>query len=313
MRTAAAASLPALVEHRLGLDVTRPEQLELAEACARARAEPPSTPEAFLQRLAAAPDEHPDWRRLVATLAIGETYFFRDRACFEALERQVLPSIVARRRGTGELCLRVWSAGCATGEEAYSIAILLHRLLPDRSRWRLSILATDVNRDALDSARRGVYRKWALRDTSPEIREQYFGRSRAGRFELDPEIRAMVTFAPLNLARDRYPATPGDRSGMDVILCRNVLMYFTADARRATVSGLARALGHEGWLAVSAVEGSPELLFPLVPVKFGDAILYRKVANPRMGATPTAAPPRRVDARLAPPRQIVLDQVARRA
>lgn len=233
-------------------------------------------PEALLVRLAAEADDSTLWVRLIAELTIGETYFFRDRAVFTALELHILPALIAARRAKGIRNLRLWSAGCATGEEPYSLAILLDRLLPDRAEWALTILATDINVTTLQAAIRGCYRAWAMRETPPEIRDRYFLQQTGDFFELRPEIRRMVTFAPLNLAATGYPSAITNTSAMDFILCRNVLMYLGPDVQRAAAARLSHALAPGGRLAVSPAEASAELLNPLVAVSFPGAIFYRK-------------------------------------
>ena len=267
----------ALIASRLGLDFSKGRQADLERGLIRAcRTSSVSAPETYLAWLATIPDESTEWRRLAGHLTVGETYFFRDRALFEALEQYVLPSLIAGRRAEGILRLRLWSAGSATGEEPYSLAILLDRLLPDLSEWAHTILATDINPDALEAARRGCYREWSFRETPQWIRDRYFHRRSAETFEVDPRIRRLVSFAPLNLAEDGYPAVVTNTSAMDVILCRNVLMYFTREAQRATAARLQRALVSEGWLAVSPAEASADLFRPLVPANFAGAIFYRK-------------------------------------
>lgn len=280
----------ALIASRLGLDFTERRQADLERGLAQAiRAASRAVPETYLAWLATISDEDPEWRRLAAHLTVGETYFFRDPACFDALDRQVLPELIAARRSESMPRLRIWSAGCATGEEPYSLAILLDRLLPDRSDWALTILATDINPEALEAARRGLYREWALRETPQWVRDRYFHRQGRGAFVVEPRIRRMVTFAPLNLAEDSYPALMTNTSAMDLILCRNVLMYFTRDAQRATVARLRRALVTGGWLVVSPAEASVELFRPLAPVNFPGAIFYRKAgAAPAFSDQPSA-------------------------
>jgi chemotaxis protein methyltransferase CheR len=266
-----------LIAARLGLDFREQRQADLERGLSRAcRASSVPAPKAYLAWLAILPDESPEWRRLANILTVGETYFFRDHALFEALEQQVLPCLIATHRAEGTLRLRLWSAGCATGEEPYSLAILLDRLLPDGPDWALTILATDINAEALEKARRGCYREWSFRETPPWVRERYFHRHGGETFELAARIRRMVTFAPLNLAEDGYPSVVTNTSAMDLILCRNVLMYFTREAQRAAVVRLRRALVTGGWLVVSPSEASAELFSPLVPVNFPGAILYRK-------------------------------------
>ncbi|MDE2058111.1 MAG: tetratricopeptide repeat protein [candidate division NC10 bacterium] len=266
-----------LIAGRLGLDFSRGRQADLERGLVQAcHTSSVSAPETYLAWLATLPDESAEWRRLASHLTVGETYFFRDGALFEALEQHVLPSLITGRRTERNRRLRLWSAGCATGEEPYSLAILLDRLLPDLADWALTILATDINPDALETARRGRYREWSFRETPQWIRDRYFHRLSAETFEVDPRIRRMVTFAPLNLAKDGYPGVVTNTSAVDLILCRNVLMYFTREAQQAATVLLERALVRGGWLAVSPAEASVELYHPLVTVTFRAAILYRK-------------------------------------
>jgi len=275
----------ALIASRLGLDFSKGRQADLERGLVQAcRTSSVSAPETYLAWLATLPDESTEWRRLAGHLTVGETYFFRDRALFEALKQHVLPSLITGRRTERNLRLRLWSAGCASGEEPYSLAILLDRLLPDLSDWAHTILATDINPDALETARRGRYREWSFRETPQWIRDRYFHRRSAETFEVDSGIRRMVTFAPLNLAEDGYPAVMTNTSAMDLILCRNVLMYFTREAQRATAARLQRALVREGWLVVSPAEASAELFRPLTTINFPGAILYRKGQDGVQGA-----------------------------
>lgn len=281
----------ALIASRLGLDFPESRQADLERGLIRAsRASPISAPEAYLTWLSTLPSENPEWQHLASHLTVGETYFFRDRALFEALEREVLPALIATRRSEGILRLRLWSAGCATGEEPYSLAILLDQLLPDLSDWSVTIMATDINPEALEAARRGRYREWSFRETSQRIRDRYFHQKGAETYELESRIRRMVTVAPLNLAEGGYPSVVTNTSAMDLILCRNVLMYFTREAQRAAVARLQRALVTGGWLAVSPAEASAELFHPLVTVNVPGVILYRKGPTPVLAPVPSWQP-----------------------
>lgn len=265
-----------MVARRLGLDFPDRRRADLERGLARAlRSSPVVDPKVYLTWMTTLSDDSPEWRQLAGFLTVGETYFFRAQSSFEALEEKVLPPLITARRLEGVLRLRLWSAGCATGEEPYSLAMLLDRLLPEASEWSLTILATDINRTALESARRGIYREWSLRETPPWVRDRYFHRRGRDAFEVDPRIRRLVTFAPLNLA-DGFPAAMTNTSAMDLILCQNVIMYFTREAQRATVARLQRALVTGGWLIVSPAEASAELFRPLMPVNFPGAIFYQK-------------------------------------
>lgn len=313
LSAAAGARARALLESRVGLEFPASRTLDLERGLSRAaRGAGIATVDEYLAWLSGLPEESPEWSRLGSHLTIGETYFFRDAGSFEALEREILPAIIEARRAEGNLRLRLWSAGCATGEEPYSLAILLDRLLPDRADWSLTILATDINMDALAQAERGVYRPWSLRQTPEWIHQRYFRSRAADALELDPAIRSLVAFAPLNLARDAYPSVMTNTTAMDVILCRNVLMYFTRAAQKGVAARLRRSLVSGGWLAVSAAEGSSDLLSPLVPVNFPDAIFFRSVplAMERHRPAPVGEPrvnggPASVSDLARPPREAV--------
>lgn len=212
---------------------------------------------------------------LASHVTVGETYFFREKKSFEVLEETILPELIRSRRGS-ERRLRIWSAGCCTGEEPYSIAILLSRLILDWQDWQITILATDINPHFLRKASAGVYSEWSFRDTPAWIRERYFRKASAGRLELLPPIRRMVTFAYLNLAEDVYPSLLNNTNAMDVIFCRNVLMYFAPERARKVIQNLHRSLVDGGWLIVSPSEASHVLFSQFAAVNFPAAILYRK-------------------------------------
>jgi chemotaxis protein methyltransferase CheR len=280
-----------LIANRLGLDFPDNRQADLVWRLGQAvQTSSVSTPEAYLARLVDLPDGDPEWLRLAESLTVGETYFFRDRATFAAFEQQILPALITTRRAAGCPWLRLWSAGCATGEEPYSLAILLDRLLPDRTNWTLTLLATDLNRNALETAQRGLYRERALRETPAWIRERYFYRRSEHVFEIDPGLRQMVTFMPLNLVAEDHPSVVSNIGAMDVIFCRNVLMYFTPEAQRATIARLQRVLASGGWLVVSPAEMSTALFQSCVAVQFPGAILYRQAATVATPTPPLALP-----------------------
>lgn len=264
------ADASALVAARLGLGFPSRRRADLERGVAEAaRAAGYASRARYVAALTGLPVQSAAWQRLVSRLTVRESYFFRDRAAHDALARSVLPGLIAERRESGRRDLRLWSAGCAGGEEPYSLAILLDRLLPDREDWSVTILATDVDVAAIDAARRGVFAAWSLRDTPAAERSRYF-RPHGRRFALEPWIRDMVTFAPLNLADDHYPI------GVDLIVCRNVVMYFTADARRAAIDRLQEALAPGGWLALGPAEAAAEALAHVQPVSFPGAVLHQR-------------------------------------
>jgi chemotaxis protein methyltransferase CheR len=215
--------------------------------------------------------------RLINALTISETHFFRDDSQFEALRKHVLPQIIERRRPLRTL--RIWSAGCASGEEPYSIAILLRELLPDVDEWAITILGTDLNTEALARARRATYGNWAFREErAKQLRPRYF-RKRDNRYELIPEVRRMVTFAQLNLAADVYPAYETNTTFLDLILCRNVTIYFTAETTQHIVERFYDALTDGGWLVVGHSEHSLVTYRHFQTHNFPGAILYQRAGT----------------------------------
>ncbi len=212
---------------------------------------------------------------LASHLTIGETYFFRDKATLSALADHILPQLIQAQRG-GEQRLRIWSAACCSGEEAYTLAILLHRLVPDLADWNLTIQGTDINPRFLHKAKAGVYGDWSFRDVPPMIKERYFTPTQDGLLAVIPEIRRMVSFSHMNLVEDVYPSPVTGSGVMDLILCRNVLMYFTPPQIQKVIGKLRHALKDEGWLVVSPSEASPTSFLHFNEVHFPGAILFQK-------------------------------------
>ena len=183
---------------------------------------------------------------LAAELTIGETYFFRDAPQFDLLRSRILPELAASPSADG--AVRVWSAGCASGEEPYSIAILCHEL---GLGARTKIVGTDLSRDRLAAAREARYGRWSLRGVPDAVIASYFTR-RDTRYDLVPVMRDMVEFRYLNLA-DVADADPSGAPGrMDLILCRNVLIYFDAATTARVIRHLLSALSARGWLLLGA-------------------------------------------------------------
>ena len=225
--------------------------------------------------LLSAPPTREHLQVLASHLTIGETYFFRDKPTFDVLASRVLPELIDARRGR-EQRVRLWSAACCSGEEAYSLAIVLHQLLPDLADWHVTILATDINARFLQKAIAGSYGEWSFRSAPSDFKGRYFNRTEDGHYAIRPEIKKLVTFEHLNLVEDVYPSLATDTNAMDVIFCRNVLMYFTPAQTRKVVGHLHRALMDGGWLAVSPSEASQALFRQFVTLNCPGVILYQK-------------------------------------
>jgi chemotaxis protein methyltransferase CheR len=216
---------------------------------------------------------------LASHLTVGETYFFRDPASFEALEREILPPLIAKRSEAGRT-LRLWSAGCCTGEEAYSLAVTCARVLPNLRAWNVSVLATDINPKFLAKAATGVYSAWSFRGAPKWPRERFFSPAPDKKLAIDPIVKQLVHFEYLNLAEDAYPSLLNHTNAMDVIFCRNVLMYFTPDHQRRVAAALHGCLVDGGYLLVNPAEAS-SALFPMFATEtIGGVSLYRKTSQP---------------------------------
>jgi chemotaxis protein methyltransferase CheR len=254
------------------------------------------------------------WRHLIDAVAIGETYFFRNLDQFNALQQHVLPDLIAKRRAANWKSIRIWSAGCATGEEPYSLAIVLRELLPDIESWNLFILATDLNENSLEYARRGIYKSRSFRQETPaSVRQRWFT-ARDESYELEASVRRMVKFAPMNLMADEYPIPDGDTANLDLIICRNVTIYFSAEATQQVITRFYQALNPGGWLVVGHAESTASSNHDFIPRNFPNTVLYQKpsAATTRRAAeqrnTPASALPQLVDRELLAEAQAAADR-----
>jgi chemotaxis protein methyltransferase CheR len=204
----------------------------------------------YLGRLAGPAEWQEEWRILAERLTVGETYFFRYWDHFRAFAEIVLPAYKGPQGGSRRL--RVLSAGCASGEEAYSLAMLIQeRVTESTQSGATTIQGIDINPSVIEKARKGRYSTWSLRDTPPHFRERHF-RAEGRDFVLDPAIRSMVTFEERNLIEpDPVFWHPG---AFDVVFCRNVTMYFPLDVTRAVIARIARSLTPGGFLFLGHAE-----------------------------------------------------------
>lgn len=260
-----------------GLSYYEDKDRDLARAVARALggAAFPSVTK-YLGELSASDGSALD--RLVEELTIGETFFFRHTEMFDALREYVFPEIQARK--SEQKHLRIWSAGCSIGAEPYSLSILLRRDLAYRFRdWTIEIIGTDINRRFLNMAREAAYESWALRGMPEEMLKSCFDRQ-GKRWVLKSPFTEGVTFQQHNLVRDRFPSLGNNLFALDLIICRNVMIYFTHDTVRQLAGQFHQSLVPGGWLVVGHAEPHTEIFRAFRTVNAPGAILYqRDVAN----------------------------------
>lgn len=190
---------------------------------------------------------------LSSILTIGETYFFRQQDSFDLLRLNILPAILQSDRPVPNK-IRIWIAACSSGEEAYSVAMLLDRMGKQVKGLNIALLATDINIKALEKAESGIYTQWAFRNTPPWVQNNYFTPVDKKKFEILPRIRDMVKFEYLNLAEDNYPSLVSNTNGMDIIFCRNVLMYFASDRAKEVLKRIHKSLVTGGWLIMAPTD-----------------------------------------------------------
>ena len=233
--------------------------------------------ENFIQRIMSLPMTHEHVEILTTHLTVNETYFWREPETFEALEQSILPELIRSRQEKKRI--RIWSAGCSTGEEPYSIAIALHRAIPQIKDWNITILATDINPRILHRAAVGLYSQWSFRNSPQWLKEKYVSLKEKDIFEVIPEIKRMVKFEYLNLADNVFPSPLNDTNAMDIIFCRNVLMFFSEKRRSQVVRGLFNSLIQNGYLVVSTSELSLQSLSEFTAMNFPGMILYQKTSK----------------------------------
>jgi chemotaxis protein methyltransferase CheR len=215
-----------------------------------------------------------EFERLLNLITIPETYFFRDQAQFRALERVVIPEMVKKRSYPGA-SLRIWSAGCSTGEEPYTIAMIMAAGMVGAEYPPSQILATDVSHDALETARRGVYTARSVRQMPQEYRNRFFTR-KGDQYFLDESIKQMVDFRYFNLVTEPYPVL--EMSGWDIIFCRNVTIYFQPEATKKVIHNFYRSLREGGYLFAGYSESLRYLSDEFATVQMEGTFLYKKGA-----------------------------------
>jgi len=186
---------------------------------------------------------------LVDNLTTNETYFFRESPQLRAFSEEILPEL--REVLADRKIIRIWSAGCSTGEEPYTIAILLLESGDWWRDWQVEILGSDINQRVLHTARKGVYKKSAHRVTSPEMLAKYFIEEEKGNYRIADRVRELVSFSYLNLL-DPYKTSL--ISNMDIIFCRNVIIYFDKEAKKKVIESFYEKLRKGGYLLLGHSE-----------------------------------------------------------
>ncbi len=216
--------------------------------------------------------KEPEQVRMIESITTNETFFFREPTHLCAFREEILPALMETRRAEGQSTIRIWSAACSTGEEPYTLAMVLHEMASDVSGMQIQILASDINESVIRSARRAIYGENALRHLPATMRRDYFVAADHG-VRLRDDIKAAVRFANLNLLdRERLMLL----QGMDIIFCKNVLIYFDLAVRRAVVANLYDVLAPGGILIIGQTESLHDISRSFIPVRVNGGIVYKK-------------------------------------
>jgi chemotaxis protein methyltransferase CheR len=198
---------------------------------------------------------------LINRVTTNHSFFFREPEHFRLLAREILPPLITAAARKPGATVRIWSAGCAAGEEPYTLAMILHELmgtLPGGRGVKAAILATDVSMDALMEAKDGVYPSTRVKDLPAAYRKAYLSELGKGLWSVNKEVRSLVTFKRMNLVREKYPF----KSQFDIVFCRNVMIYFDTPSRTRLVDAIYQVVKPGGWLFIGHSESLPRETCP---------------------------------------------------
>lgn len=214
-----------------------------------------------------------EWKALIPLITTGESYFFRDKGHISLLQNSILPELIKSKRAAGRL--RIWSAGCSTGEEPYSVAILLDQLLPEPKEWDVVIIGTDINEAFLEKAVSGKFSEWSFRMMDKDLQRKYFKRRTHG-WEIQENIKKMVRFQYANLLEADFFVKNPEICDMDIIICRNVFIYFNTAAVALVLKNFDKILSSEGYLITGHGELYGHELRNLKQIISPEAVIYKK-------------------------------------
>lgn len=222
------------------------------------------------------PGRKRELNRLFEVITTNETSFYRNPPQLKVFQDIILQEVLNEQRKKGRKELRIWSAGCSTGEEPYTLAIMLHEVLKfEINSWNIRITANDLSEGVLHAARRGIYTEYALRTTPKEIVSRYFDDDGEGRFRVKNEVRNLVQFGQINLS-DRLQVKRVERS--QIVFCRNVIIYFDEDMKRQVIGSYYDNLLPGGYLFIGHSESLHNLSRAFKPVHHPGTIVYKKEA-----------------------------------
>lgn len=220
------------------------------------------------------PARRQELNRLFAVITTNETSFFRNPSQLKVFQDNILPEVLEQKKKKGRKKLRIWSAGCSTGEEPYTLSIIVHEVLKSELPvWDVQIAANDLSEDCIKSARRGIYTEYTLRSTPKALLGRYFTEAGKGKYQIKETIKKLVTFATINLS-DRFRVKQVEPS--DIIFCRNVIIYFDEEMKKRVISSFYDNMVPGGYLFVGHSESLHNISRSFKPSHYPGAIVYKK-------------------------------------
>jgi chemotaxis protein methyltransferase CheR len=264
-----------LIAQQTGIEIRSQNYGSLSDnILSRVKALHLASPQAYYDLLASLDSRgEEEWQQFVCLVTNRESYFFRDKGQFSLLRQSILPELIRQNQRTRRL--RICSAGCSSGQEPYSLAVLLRELIPDIDSWSVNIYGIDINRESLDHAQKALYNVWSFRQVEDEIKERYF-KNLAGYYQLDPQVKRAVKFQQVNLVRDSLPRLESDIRDMDLIICRNVFIYFTDQAIAKVVEKFFNTLKMNGYLLTGHAELGSHHVKAFHSKLFPESVIYQK-------------------------------------
>jgi chemotaxis protein methyltransferase CheR len=267
-----------LIAKHTGLEIRERDKAALSEKIVlRMKDIKLDIPDTYYQLLKSSTSEsHQEWKNFINLLTNSESYFFRDKDQFNLLRNHIFPELIQRKQDSKNI--RICSAGCSSGEEPYSLAILLTELLPNPQEWNLKIVGIDINQEALHKAELGVYRPWSFRRVEEEVVQQYFQLINH-QYHINSSIKQMVKFQSFNLFKEVFPRPGSEIQDLDLILCRNVFIYFEPSAIAKVLEKFYNALQPLGYLLTGHAELSGQNLSQFQTKVFPESVVYQKIID----------------------------------
>ena len=220
------------------------------------------------------PERRKELERLFAVITTNETSFFRNPPQLKVFQETILPRVLKEKRKAGSRRVRIWSAGCSTGEEPYTLAMIFKEVVgAELNSWDLKITGNDLSRDVLERASSGIYTRYTLRSTPTALLERYFKLTDSNTYAIVPEIKKLVSFKPINLS-DRFQLKMVEPS--DIVFCRNVIIYFDETVKKLVINGIYDNLLPGGHLFVGHSESLHNITRAFQPHHYPGGIVYTK-------------------------------------